>query len=59
MNSVIIDYQIIRLSGKLSEGRTLAALAEQSLREQCTRALSSEWADDYLRQRCADSLSGD
>ena len=58
VNSIIIDHQLSRLSGDLSEGPTLAALAEQALREQCERALSGEWADDDLRDDCADYLSG-
>ncbi|MYB03640.1 MAG: hypothetical protein F4Y13_05485 [Acidimicrobiaceae bacterium] len=58
VNSIIIDYQLIRFSGDLSEGPTLAALAEQALREQCELALSGEWADDDLRDDCADYLSG-
>ena len=57
VNYMIIDYQILELSGDPSETWWLWQAAQADLRARCEHLVSSEWGDDEGRERCAEHLS--
>ena len=57
VNYMIIDYQILELSGDPSETWWLWKAAQANLRERCEHIVSSGWNNEELPNACAEYLS--